>query len=683
MLFDPHTYSPLWVTDFFLSPMANPDRETAPLRLKTSGSLGYLADPDNRWRLEPGLGSDFEISSVLLLHCGFRLTFPNEQVYELLHPAPGLWVGRLPARAKPELFAMDQTCDMEEDTAFLAFDDCVIGLQTRREDGVCALTLAVAGDRNACRQRLQAASGLEPAGLWSAPLAACERGCHALPEGFFAENPGLPLERLQGMIAAPVDGFPGPWICDPASVKPEMTLSMARQVIPAIAVTQPDTAAQLVNTLFALPDWDGGGWAEVYLPGDGIDSPRGPAQPGIAAMLAQLPPQTLKQLDRPRLVGRIKAQLDFFLSDASPLPQWPRADTAFTPEITDPGQLQQFDLTALLILDIEAVQQWSGDANWMADTCRKLRKQLIDQFWDAKRKRFLDKIAEGDFAARLTAATLIPLLWADLDKPAAQALRQCLLAGDELRSGHGIRQWQPRKDDPIPPPVLPGTQHLFLPLLGKLPGESAALLSADWHRLLDQDAAFRHPGSAALWARLIPYAGHINPHLERYPAWVRSLEKHRQTLVSVIAVILLLIPAGFGIYFTLRSDYNLSDEQLEAGHAETLVTMGNLEKAEEVYTRLLTHSRKGGRQQQYYLNRGNIRFKLADYEGAREDYLQAIALDPPGALFKARWNLGQTYARLGQTDEAVATLRGFIDEYGEELPSYREMAENAISLWQR
>jgi hypothetical protein len=32
--------------------------------------------------------------------------------------------------------------------------------------------------------------------------------------------------------------------------------------------------------------------------------------------------------------------------------------------------------------------------------------------------------------------------------------------------------------------------------------------------------------------------------------------------------------------------------------------------------------------------------------------------------------------------EAVAALNEFIREYGEELPAYRERAENAIALWQ-
>jgi hypothetical protein len=79
------------------------------------------------------------------------------------------------------------------------------------------------------------------------------------------------------------------------------------------------------------------------------------------------------------------------------------------------------------------------------------------------------------------------------------------------------------------------TQHLFLPLLSTLPAESAAVLSADWHRALEQDPSFGDPSTAALFTRLIPSSLKINPNLERYPAWVRTLEKHRAALLGTAA----------------------------------------------------------------------------------------------------------------------------------------------------
>ena len=688
LIFDADTYSPLWITNFFLTPVTNPDKTARYPQFKTHSTLGCLSDGDARWRLEPGLGGDFEISETLLLHGGFRLTFPNDQVYELLHVEPGLLIGRLPARAKPELFAMDQSTEQEEGCAFLTFDGYQIGLHTRQQNGECHLVLAVlAEDRAACKQRLQDWAPKTGASLqshWKSLIEAREAWCSALPDGFYTENPGVGFERLQALIEEPVDGFNGPWIRHPTDNAPHMSLALALQVIPAIAITQPRLAANLVNTLLDLPRLENGGWAENYHPEAGIDPAGGPAQPRIAAMLAGLPPEAIKQIDRPRLLAALKAHIESFLAETSTtLPQWPVPDSAFTPEVTDPDALVQFDLAAMLVLEIEAYQKLGGEAPRIDAAHKQLKDIVLQQFWSEKPKRFLDKTLEGEFAGRVTAGALIPLLWENLDKAPAQALSQCLRANDELRSPQGIRQWQEKKQDPLPPPLRLSTQHLLLPLLGKLPGESAALLSADWHRLLEADPTFSDPGTAALWARLIPYASRVNPHLERYPAWVRSLEKHRKVLVTLVAAILLLIPAGFGIYFAVRSDYNLSDELLEAGHAQTLVTMGNLEQAEEVYTRLLTYSRKGGRQNQYFLNRGGLRFKQENYEGALGDYRQSIALDAPGNLYKARWNLGQTYARLGQYDQAIEAMQAFIDEYGEELPSYQRLAENAISLWQK
>lgn len=688
MIFDAVTYSPLWVERFPLKPVTNPARIALYPRVQTHHTLGCISDGDARWRLEPGLGADFEISETLLLDGGFRLTFPNDQVYELLHVEPGVFIGRLPARAKPELFAMDQATELDDGCAFLSVDGGQIGLHTRQLNGECHVVLVVlTGDRAACKQSLQdwapkTANRLQS--LWESQLVTRQAWCSALPEGFYTENPGLGFERLQALVEGPVDGFSGPWIRDPADLQPRMRLSLALQVIPAIAITQPDLAANLVNTLLDLPRLENGGWAEVYTPELGIDAEGGPTQPRIAFMLAGLPPDVIKQIDHPRLLAALKAHVESFLSpEAATPPQWPVSDAAFTPEVTDPDALIQFDLAAMLVLEIEAGQKLSADATWMDATRKQLEDLVCQQFWSEKRKRFLDKPREGDFAARVTAGALIPLLWKNLDKAQALALRQCLRANEELRSPQGIRQWQAKSEDPLPPPLRLSTQHLYIPLLGKLPEESAALLSADWHRLLEADPSFSDPGTAALWARLIPYASRVNPHLERYPAWVRSLEKHRKLLVTLVAAILLLIPAGFSIYFAVRSDYNYTDELLEAGHAQTLINMGNLEEAEEVYTRLLKYSREGGRQNQYFLDRGDMRFKQGNYEGALEDYRQSIALDAPGNLYKARWNLGQTYARLEQYDQAIAALQTFIDEYGEELPSYRRMAENAISLWQK
>lgn len=689
MIFDTETYSPLWTGDFLLAPVETLDARGALPRFQTHATLGCIRGRDALWRLEPGLGADFEVSHTLLLHCGFQLTFPNAQDYQVLHLAPGVLIGRLPPRAKPELFSPEQSTEREEDFAFLKLGDIDLGLYTQFCESDCRFVMAaVEGGREACKAKLQALSPAVAEKLnnhWQTQLKMRESWCAALPESYYAENPGLGLERLQSLIEAPSGIFNGPWIRDPVELTPCMSVALAGQVIPAIALTQPALAADLLNTLLSLPKLPTGSWAASYAPDSGADPDRGPAQPHIASFLAALPSACLKTLDRAAWLPALKAQVESFLAtdQTAALPQWPQADAAFTPEVTDPTSLIQYDLAALLILEIEACQKLSDDLTLMEAQRQKLQQVILQNFWSEKDKRFLDKTTDGTFTRRVTAATLIPLLWRLLDKNQSQALRQCLQSGDELRAPEGIRQWQPKIDDPVPPPLRLGTQHLFLPLLDKLPGEIAALLSADWHRLMEADAELAHPATAALWIRLIPYASRVNHHLERYPSWVRRLEKHRQTLVAVAAVILLLVPSTFGIYFALRSDYNLSDELMESGHAETLVTMGNLVQAEEVYTRLLTHARNQARHPQYYLKRGNLLFIQEKYDAALPDYKQAVDLDAVGNLYQARWNLGQTYARLGETDRAITILREFMAEYGEEIPAYSLRAENAISLWQK
>ncbi len=686
MIFDETSYSAIWTGNFPLSAVNADEAGIRLPRIETHHTLGGIKAASDNWRFEPGLGVDFELSHSLLLNCGFKLTFSNDQVFELLHIQPGIFMGRIPARATPELFAADQETEQADDVLYLNDGAFQVGLFLQAEGLERHFILCIhEGGRDACHQKLlQAKDELQNqlAETWRSQIALRQTWASRLPEHLVSENPGLAMERLQSLIEPASGNFQGPWIRDPSKETPTLSLQLSCTTLAALAVTQPEIIPGLLHTLLQLPPMENGAWAESYT-SEGPAPDTGPTLPTVASIFATLTRELQGQLDLPSLHSRCRQHLQSFLNGpkAEGLPQWPRTQTAFTPEVTDPESLIQFDLAAMLVTEIEALQKLTNNPDECEDERKALVSGILSAFWSEKRKRLLDKTPDGTFASRVTAGALLPLLWKRLNKKESSALRQCLLNTDELRSQEGLRQWEPKKDDPTPPPVHPATQQLFLPLLGTLNGERAALLSADWHRNLREDPEFRHPETAALHLRLIPFASRVNPHLERYPAWVRSMEKHRQVIVSIAAAILILIPAGFGIYFTVRSDYNRSDELLQSGHAETLVTMGDLKGAEEVYTQLLTYSRIDARKNTYYLKRGDLRFHQGNFELALEDYEMAVELDPIGNLYKARWNLGQTYARLGRIREAKQTLQGFIDEYGEELPAYKRRAEHAMTLW--
>jgi len=688
LIFDEQTYSPQWVSNFpIVASQAKGGDETLPL-LQTHTTLGSLAPKSNLWRFEPGLGGDVEISETLLLHCGFRLTLANEQTCELVHLEPGLFIGRMPGRATPELFATHQETGIDGAFSFLTQDSLCIGLWTEQIGSEKLIVLCLHhGSSEACRTKLELYSEnlQEKLGeVWSREFPKRQKWCSVLPEGFYPENPGLAFERIQGLLEPAAGMFKGLWVRDDRLEIKGMSLELHFQMIAALANFQPDVAEELLATLAQLPCDEQNMWSAAYTLKGPVQNRR-PALPCFASILSGLSKDLMAKVQTLGLIETYSKILAQFLESDSEsiVPQWSIAETSFTPEVTDPSSLIQFDLAALLVSEIDSLQKITGEASFLEAERKNLESQLWTGFWSGKRKRLLDKTKDGEFAARVTAGTLLPLLWKSGPKSELAALRQCLLNTDELRSPEGIRQWQPKKDDPISPPVVARTQLLFLPLLKKLPAEAAALISADWHRMLEADPEFSAPETAILWTRLLSYAHTINPHLERYPAWVRGMEKYRKVIVTVAAAILLLIPMAFSLSFAFRDDFSQKEELLEAGHAETLITMGNLKEAEVVYTALIERSRMASRVSTYYMTRGNLRFKQERYEEALQDYQTAIERDPIGNLYKARWNLGQVYARLGQTEEANSALQAFIDEYGEELPSFKIRAQHARTLWRK
>lgn len=688
MIFDEQRYSPKWVSEFPLIPVPSTETGIFYPRLTTQNTIGGLAPRSGHWHFEPGLGADLEISEILLLCSGFRLTMLNEQVCELLHSEPGIFMGRLPGRANPELFSTQQKTEMEGPFSFVTDHDQTIGLWTKTENDIQTFALVqLQGNRQDCQSKLEAIIPNIPGTLpklWEQETSLRQKWCSEIPSETNSERMGLAFERLQGLIERRVGIFEGTWVRDDSLEYPGMSLDLTFQILPAVAQFESKIAAELLQTVSSLPRLENGAWAASYSIKGEFNSTQ-PALPFLATVLKDLPGEALKQLKETTFLDQYSQHLQCFLasSEKEELPHWPSPETSFTPEITDPSSLKQFDLSALLVVEMENLQRLSGNKITFEAQRKELESIIWKNFWCSKRKRLLDKTMENDFAARLTAGSLLPLLWKSCPKSEFSFLNQSLSNREEFRASEGIRQWEPKKEDPVPPPVVPRTQLLFLPLLHKLSTAAASILSADWHRLLEADSDLSNPASASLLIQLTPFSRQINPQLEKYPAWVRTMEKHRKSIVTIAAVILLLVPAGFSIFFSIRKDFSQQEELLQSGHAETLLTMGNLEEAEKVYTRLITRSRMKSRLENYYLSRANLRFKLNRYEEALSDYQKTIELDPIGNLFKARWNLAQVYARLNRYEEAIDVLEAFNNEYGEELPGYKQNAEHAMHLWKK
>lgn len=127
-------------------------------------------------------------------------------------------------------------------------------------------------------------------------------------------------------------------------------------------------------------------------------------------------------------------------------------------------------------------------------------------------------------------------------------------------------------------------------------------------------------------------------------------------------------------------EYNATQETLHAGTASTLLNLGNLTDAEQVYTDLLKRSRSEAQFGTYHFQRGNIRFRLERYEEAIEDFQQVGVHDPDGYIYQARWNLAQAYIRMGKKEQATKELVAFQEEYGEELPQFNTRVDMALQL---
>ncbi|MGA0369741.1 MAG: hypothetical protein ACO3N7_09865, partial [Kiritimatiellia bacterium] len=390
MIFDETSYSPVWEAHFPLSPAQPCAPEVGLPRFLTHTALGGIKPAHGSWTFEPGLGADVEISHLLLLHCGFRLVFANEQSFELILTEPGVFVGRLPARAKPELFSLSQKIETREGISFLEEESLQIGLkiQTRGPEKWIALCVQP-GTREACEQKLDALCAQLPELLdrqWNNLRALREEWTAGIPAMHAPENTGLAIERLRGLLQAPTGIFQGPWIQDPGEDQPVFSLKQLVTVLPAFALLKFAETASLIQTLLELPRIDGDFWAEKYTP-EGPLTPEELALPVLGTMLASLPAELLRSLDLPELSDACLKHLQGFLNQppSLPLPQWPQSEAAFIPEVTDQESLIQFDLAALLVIELEALKKLRPTSALPEATLSTLISEINNGFCSEKR----------------------------------------------------------------------------------------------------------------------------------------------------------------------------------------------------------------------------------------------------------------------------------------------------------
>jgi tetratricopeptide (TPR) repeat protein len=657
--FDITTFHTPWIEQFPLhQPAGKADAASASRhRFSTLSTLGGLSREGSSWQFEPTLPSELQIERIWISCSGFQITFQGEKTFKMLNRGNGFWMGESPSTVTPELFSTRDDLQSEASLTWLETGSEHVVLMTSSTPTGNRFVMGVSSSDSLDDLKEKASALLSDNAdfqkAWSDTLREREQWSTAFPESIEQEAPLLALERIAACLEPTPNGLR--FSAEYENATPFL--------LEALAATGRDLCQQVIN---GLP----------------TDSPT--AWPVMAQCLNRLKAQLETPLTLSSAAAGCERSVITALGDWTPdspsLPQWPHAETALTPEICDTG-LTVFDYSALLIAEMEACAILKSDSSLFASEIQALRSRIEEKFWSTKRKAFFDQTAEGEQAKRLTVGTLLPLLW---KKPPTE-IRKSLdvkSTGSELLAATGLRQWEPRDQDASPPPVRLTTQHLLLPLLDKTSDENSSRLSAAWHRLLQSDAEADPILHAALALRLLPYEHKVNPELEKYPAWVLTLEKHRKGIIGTAAALIFLTPVLFGILYAMRPKYGTMEEHMAASRADSLRTLQKTEQAEAVYTDLLQKSSSTSNFAQYHLLRGNLRYKDQDYEAALADYLDAVRLDEEKLLHSARWNLAQVYRELGRTKEAIDSFRAFIDEYGEELPMYKDRAELAISLIQ-
>lgn len=660
-----------WIDGFPLStPLHMETGEATPARFATLSSLGGLTDPDRIWQFEPTLPPSLQLESLWLSASGYCLRFQQERPFRMIYLRDNLWIGDAPAALVPDLFSTRHEPVSDGRDIRLAIAGAPVVLHIRKQDGFQQFVIIRGGDTDSCEElALQAANALDdPQAVdhaWQALSDLRQAWIAALP---LTDKPGhalLALERCAADIR--------PALTELVFQEEDLSLSTLPLALPALTAMGRDVLSHLLTRVAALPETPAG-----WIPHQ-PQTPEEPAWPVWGQSLLQIPETLRNELPVDDLLPRIEAHLAALMGNWTPstagLPQWPKSGTALTPEICG-GQLEVFDLAVLLLAEMEALTILTANPDAYAEEREALRARLRDRHFSSKRKALMDRKADGSLAGRMTVATLLPFLLND--RPAD--LSPALLTTPELRDASGIRQWEPREQDPAAAPVRSATQLVLLPVLDRVKDETAAMLLAAWQRGLKEASPFSQTLQAAMAVRLLPYAVRVNPELERYPGWVLWLERHRRAVVGAAASLLFLLPVLTGILYATGPELGRVEEHLTANEANILEQLGRDEDAENLYTELLEKSREPSRFANYYLKRGNLRFQRENYEEALGDYQQVINLDPKGLYHKARWNQAQSLRHLGRTMEATRVLESFIEEYQMDFPDLCGRARLTIQL---
>ena len=99
--------------------------------------------------------------------------------------------------------------------------------------------------------------------------------------------------------------------------------------------------------------------------------------------------------------------------------------------------------------------------------------------------------------------------------------------------------------------------------------------------------------------------------------------------------------------------------ELDLKYCNELCSIGQLDEAFELYTKLIEehlHETECVKVlAEAYNNRGQIKYRRVDFDGAIEDYTSALKLDKTFAV--AYYNRGQIHYRLGKSNDGVLYAR--------------------------
>ncbi|MCC5844905.1 MAG: tetratricopeptide repeat protein [Verrucomicrobia bacterium] len=706
MATDLQHYSDTWHQDLPLvahRPGRDPEHALA-ASFQTARTLGGItgASPGGSWSFEPGLPPGYDLQTLHLLNCGYRLVSADEVDLLFFQVRPGVFLGNFPVSAVPELFCTRQTVTEEGPRSTLQLGEHTIELtQDVRENRRWVRLTVQIGDPH---KGDPADAAPEPETdlralwtdlwkqrmLWLTRMKAEER-----PVLF-----DLALEVLESGLHPPAGTFPAESLSEPGVTPPGLNLLDLPGLLPALTRMEPESAGALLETLCHIAPFPNGA-LPAFAPLNGAEAETAvPAWPALAIAVRTArkgdAPLPLPSALLPRLESHIRAWIE--LTDGKgPLPVWPDADTAFTPEIVD-EDVDLCDLAALLIAEIDAYRDLSKNSSAFKEVRERWRAHLLEHHWSAPRAVFLDRTRDGALTKRMTLGGLLPLLWHDLPEEHQRGLYRALSQSKGLRGDKGLLQWEPREDDPAPAPVRTLSQHLFMrPLLLDAPVDIRTQMGLSWARALDDhvktgrgfplewdgDSRGWHPLTAAFCLRFAPLHAKEDLELGRYPGWVRFLERQRGSIIGTAATLAIVIPITLGLFFALRPHYSVQQEQSFSGHGETMIALGRYAEAEEVYTELINRTRRPTFHLTYFAQRGNVRARQNKLAAAREDLLRAVELDQDLILPTAHWNLAQVHWRLGDLDAARDALEEFIDIFEEGYPDMGRRARNALALMDR